>query len=244
MSIYVWTSEIKNIYVWTTPVKEIFVGTEKVRPSWYIPWSNTLAYFPLENDTLDHSWNNRTLQESASWTATKQSLWYLMNGTPYVADIWATAKFISAWINVVTYWSSTVSLLWMWDWYFAYQFKENWISTMWWQWGHVKKVYSVSNWTFYRADNYYDTTSWVWYNMACWYNNSHAVFYINWEVYWDTTYIPTPPSNSAFIISNRFSSSSDNSSSMIFSDVIIEDTLRDTTKYQDYYNSTKSNYWL
>jgi len=35
MSIYTWTSEIKNIYVWTTPAKAVYVWTTKVRPSWW-----------------------------------------------------------------------------------------------------------------------------------------------------------------------------------------------------------------
>ena len=64
-----------NVYLYPsnteTELKNAYIGGD-VLP--YTPTSNTMAYFPLYNDTLDHSWNNYTLQEEASWTATKQNI--------------------------------------------------------------------------------------------------------------------------------------------------------------------------
>lgn len=79
MSIYVWTSEIKNIYVWTTPVKEVYVWTTKVRPAWWQPWANTLVYYNInDNDTnstiYDLSWN--WIHQTWHWTP-----WYATDAT-------------------------------------------------------------------------------------------------------------------------------------------------------------------
>ena len=51
MSIYVWTSEIKNVYIWTTPVKEVYVWTTKVRPS-EITETYTISNVPNNNSNV------------------------------------------------------------------------------------------------------------------------------------------------------------------------------------------------
>ena len=40
-------------------LQKIYVWSQQVRPSGWQPWANTLAWYPLETDTKDYSWNNR-----------------------------------------------------------------------------------------------------------------------------------------------------------------------------------------
>lgn len=74
MSIYVWTSEIKNIYVWTTPVKEVYVWTTKVRPtipSWEDLRPNVVTLYSSANWTIKHWYNSNYWEikiEKIDWT--------------------------------------------------------------------------------------------------------------------------------------------------------------------------------
>lgn len=57
--IKIWATDVKNIYIGSTACKEVFVWTTKVRPTWWKPNANTIAYYPLEINTNDYSWNSR-----------------------------------------------------------------------------------------------------------------------------------------------------------------------------------------
>ena len=91
MSIYVWTSEIKNIYVWTTPVKEVYVGTTKIRPT-------TPPYLCFTANTA-----GSTVQLTKTWSPTSVTLetstdginWtsYYPNWTRTLSNIWDKVYF-------------------------------------------------------------------------------------------------------------------------------------------------------
>ncbi len=55
MSIYTWTSEIKNIYVWTTPAKAVYVWTTKVRPT-KMPWYQEVEYIQSSGTQYINTW--------------------------------------------------------------------------------------------------------------------------------------------------------------------------------------------
>lgn len=128
MSIYVWTSQIKNIYVWTTPVKEVYVGTTKVRPT-------ILEYDFTQSDwwwTKSSSWVNR----SSSWfyVSWAYASWWLIFPPSEVYQ-WTPKKikidlnrsntsntWTGIWNNWLNYWyflprnSSTIRLDWNYNW--------------------------------------------------------------------------------------------------------------------------------
>lgn len=60
MSIYKWDTEISNLLQQNSTLWAVYAGSEKIWPTWWKPWENTLLYLPLNStDTyLDKSWNN------------------------------------------------------------------------------------------------------------------------------------------------------------------------------------------
>lgn len=89
MSIYVWTSEIKNIYVWTTPVKEVYVWTTKVRP--VIP-----PYLCFTANTA-----NSTVQLRKYWSPASVTLETSTDGSSWSTyTIWNTITLSNVWDKV------------------------------------------------------------------------------------------------------------------------------------------------
>jgi hypothetical protein len=73
MSIFLWDSEPSKIYVWSNEVSAVYVWDTQIYPAGWKPWANTLAYYPLETDTKDYSWNNRNLTNS--WITFDGGVW-------------------------------------------------------------------------------------------------------------------------------------------------------------------------
>lgn len=152
MSIYIWTSEIKNIYVWTTPVKEVYVWTTKIRPklittSW-IYHNSTLWLISLSKNGTSwytisdkHLWATQvyntwdTLSEANCW---KYYQWWNNYGFPFT---WATSTT-----------GTRVSAAWYWPWNyyssnkFIIENSGNWWDTSfsknlwWWETGTVSAM--------------------------------------------------------------------------------------------------------
>ena len=56
-----------NVYVWTDILKNAYIGEV------WTPWANTIAYYPLETNANDYSWNNRNLTNS--WITFSDNVW-------------------------------------------------------------------------------------------------------------------------------------------------------------------------
>lgn len=69
-------TEPKSIKIWTTEIKRVTIRPgwveKQIRPAWWQPWANTIAYYPLNNTTTvnDLSGNNRNLTNNwvVFWT--------------------------------------------------------------------------------------------------------------------------------------------------------------------------------
>ena len=104
----------------------MYIGQDKIRPSWWQPWANTVLYLPLDWDVVDYSTAGRTFTvywaTASAWTPVFATL---PNGKK-VADITAMDHNVSdrfafttdlTWIP--TSWNMTVSL-WMNQTWFTY----------------------------------------------------------------------------------------------------------------------------
>ena len=214
----------------------MFVWTTKVRPSGWKPWANTIAYYKFEWNLNDSSWNGYNWSmRYGSFTYSTLSSWeqYLYsNWANYSNNITIPYNPQSYTINVwCKYWSSKVFV-------------------------DFQPYKSASSWPrFQRLANnslYLGKTPYISWNFTQWTNvvlvltSSSSKFYINWQYVnsWgamQTWYSTTNLSiNTAWIADNPTAQSWTN----YMDELIIENKERTAQEISDYYNLTKSNYWL
>ena len=117
MSIYVWTSEIKNIYVWTTPVKEVYVGTTKIRPTAqpittaWIYWSSDLWLISLS--TNGSTWT--TIADKNLWATSTDISSSNSYGNYY--QRWNNYGFPTTWTVTTSATQVNASTYWPWNYY-------------------------------------------------------------------------------------------------------------------------------
>jgi len=227
-----WTGTFsKGNDVTMSVLKNIYIGEYGWKP-----WSNTVAYFPFVDDALDHSWNWTVL---TYWTATKQNLWY---------SVTQRAWFLNSNVKTVLWWVKISSTTYPYDMFVmwndnagaAYYFY------------HVQSNFNQKFLCFYNSSYNASTASYTmdlnkWYligttidtenNKVCWYANWQKVFEYNWTWY-----------NFGSDI-NFFHEQRDWwwwywSNVCYLSECIAESKARTDSEFADYYNQTKSNYWL
>lgn len=237
--IYVWTSEIKNIYVWTTPVKEVYVWTTKVRPTWWQPWANTIAYYPLtsETTTTDKKWNYNLTN---SWNITFGiNQWVNCASFNYNWNLTVSNFYnLSQWDYTVSIRAYKLTQQWSWDRY-VYCIGDR--STRWWT---SAIEYDNSRLRFAMWYDDIDASVNPWnqrVNVLITYVKSSKTqaIYVNWEQKWTrtATYTHTLPDLTLYIWWP-----STNLWTGYLSNVIIENKTRTSQEIADYYNLTKWNY--
>lgn len=236
MSIYVWTSEIKNIYVWTTPVKEVFVWTTKVRPSGWQPWANTIAYYKFDWDRLDYSWHWYNVTNAGStllWTYQWVSCLYCNNSYCQVGNIDTLTSYSNYTISVWAYRTGRLAI----------EYNDNW--NWGWSWFDFRNGSTEIRWG--NTTNTYSTVSNMptnqWFNFVLTALNGQGSYYVNWVKTNVKTWIIAPSNNTTplFIWHDRWDTTA---GSWYVSNLIIEKTWWSQSDVTAYYNLTKSNYWL
>jgi hypothetical protein len=147
---------------------------------WWQPWANTIAYYPLETDTNDYSWNGYNLTPS-NITYTTLSSWLKVatfNGSNSKAQ---TFSFYSAW------WDFTVSM-WIYGDWLTWTLREFWCNstsdTSWRQFDvylaapNMIRCNSATTWT-----NFYSNNTWYHIVVTCISNV--------WKLYINTSLITT-----------------------------------------------------
>lgn len=255
MSIYVWTSKIKNVYVWTTPVKEVYVWTTKVRPSWYTPWSNTIAYYPLTSTTTvnDMSGNNRNLTNNGTqfWTYWWVSCAYFPQGNSkklywtlpltwnqiftinvYIWRIWNSYNAANTWSQIFVLWNTGSSW-----WCFWTAIKDSTSSTPnryinYTRWSDKLSSYTNTTWHRELITVTNDTSTIKMYRDGTLINDNSISFSVN---------------STNFTIGSFPTSANDNRYQNFYwymSEFIVESKTWTATEILDYFNTTKSKYWL
>lgn len=238
MNVYVWSNALKNAFIWY----------------WWAPWSNTIAYYPLTSSTTvnDMSGNNRNLTNN--WWITFWTNWWIDCASFSSSNnIWLTLS--STWLtwNPIFTLSAFINRKW-----YTTQISKSQVFMIWPVNSSAADVWVAINWDNW-ANNEYQYWSWWVSDVNTWAYNSanewelvtftndwtNKALYINWTkvkewslniniTWWNLTIwsFPTAYTNTW----QRFY--------WYMSNVIIENKVWTATEVLNYYNLTKSNYWL
>lgn len=209
------------------------------------PWANTVAYYPLTSTTTvnDMSGNNRNLTNNnvVFWVYQWVNCWYF------------NARWSSAWYcwlyNSSFYpWGSasfpiTVNL-----WFYA-----SWNSTYYnprliWPILWAKSLWNIVAWWYGWNINWAPFNIWEWTNV-CFIltDNNHYTVYKNWVLQYENVYTDISSWNSKYLTvwtrDDNWTQNWDKWDWWI-SNIILENKARTADEVLDYYNSTKSLYWI
>lgn len=210
----------------------------------YTPWANTLAYFPLKEDVLDYSWN----WKNGSWNPNSFAGW--------VANYSGNTTTMP--VALVSSWTITVNV-WFYQEAGAADFNKN-ISFL--------GQHTTQNfWFCLKSNEYYDSlyhtslqqggwsgyattyivavassTPRIWWHNVVWMRDASKIYlYLDGQYQWETTY--------SWLSSNAFYMWYDYwyngwAWNGKLSQLIFENRIRTATEILNYYNKTKSDYWL
>lgn len=234
-------------------INKIYVWDKQVRPkTWgggFTPTVNTVAYYPLTSSTTvsDLSWNNHNLTNNSNlvtfwtnawvdcanfWTPWRSShnLYYT---NPTFLPSWNASRTMSIWAyNTRT--STHDSLMCFWG---AWSSKN--------LWGFFYNSWVYIAW--YSADtSQYNFTQNVWHNVIWTFDGSVIRLYLDWALQGTKSTSLNTTTGKFWIGWGSTSSafSSDHYRDWYLSECIVENVTRTATEISDYYNSTKSKYWL
>jgi hypothetical protein len=222
-----------------------------LRAEWqeWQPWANTFAYYPLNStSTVNDQKGNKNL--TITWTATFWTYawvdccyinWWMLqywawgwgaivNSTdPHTTSIWYNQTQATT--------SDQVTIIWFSDFVCSCEYERtapNYVSNKPWivpwdqRWSRTSvQAVSINNDTWYNIVVVWDVT------------NLKYKLYVNWTLTTDSV-LTVPNFNSEFISMGYPSKTIYG----YFSDAIFENAAWSGTDVSDYYNLTKSNYWL
>jgi len=233
-------------------VNKRLIGTQQVRPSWWKPNANTVAYYPLNSNTTvnDMSGNNMNLTNYSAtfwiyqWVNSVNIVWDSKCILWYISSIpqWANARTFNFW----TYNSngSATSSSWVEAYFFTGTENTNQMilfmcSEDWANYNRVSQYWAWS-WT-----NFWTPKRQQWVNMCLVYDWTKFICYENWIKKGKWTYtINTSWTKFSLWVKRNGSVSWWNKFSWYFSNFIIENKTWTDEEILSYYNQTKSNYWL
>jgi hypothetical protein len=221
----------------------IYVWNQKVRPSGWKPWANTIAYYPLTSETTvnDMSGNNHNLTNSwaSFWTYWNVSCVSLNWSSNYLlGNIWDISLY-SHTINIWVY----VKWEWMINMYGQWDPNHKW-------WAEVIQYHQSKFRYSYWYDDLDSTNTYSingWHNVcAQWDRTSNKqIIYVDWVAQWDRTptYTHTIWNTQNFTLWKN-SVYSEAYFNWYISEYIIENKIWTAQEIVNYYNNTKANYWL
>jgi hypothetical protein len=231
-------------------VNKRLIWTTKVRPSWWKPWANTVAYYPLTSSTTtsDMSGNNRNLTNSwvifgtnqwvscasfnGSSTRLRYSNFYNLSQWDYCINFWAYK---------LTQTSNDAYVFAMWTFKSAYK----------WQSLVIQYDNNVLRFAFWFDDLDSDINPWnqrvnIWVKFKK--STNQQFIYVNGVLRNSRTttythtlqvlnlYIGSWYSTDTWVYINHWN--------WYLSNLIVEKSWWSDSEFLDYYNQTKSNYWL
>lgn len=215
------------------------------KKGWWQPWANTYIYYPLTSDLVDVMWNGNT--GTIHWTVN------------FSEETWVTVNWQSWYVTWLTNWISNrntyTQIFWAkWDWKIDDYWMLLWESAnynrnsafsfeLWWSGSNYFRLYQFigENSATNMPDENYDTNWHLWITVA---NNwtyktyKDAVLWADSKNSW--TINNKPNMNiwwSSYYTSRR-------EAKWKIKDYIVETVARTVQELLDYYNSTKSDYWL
>lgn len=208
-----------------------------MREDWggsYTPTANTILYMPLKMNLLDY-WPN-SISMSTSWTVTIDSQWAIFESlsslsgqTPSTVS-WNFT--FSSRINLTSA-GGGANIISIWQGYpgRGYRYGANSSWKIWFT------LFSVYDWNY---GTNFSTLYSNWHNLILTRSGTTNTFYLDWVSKGTYTWTSTPSSNDIKIWA-------DYSSWVIqghINEIIVEGVGWTAQEVLDYYNDTKSNYWL
>ena len=192
--------------------------------NWF-PWENTVAYFPFENDQLDHSWNWVILD----WSWTKDTIWYYFTSEAWISI--SDCNWLCAWVKLNSASWSSWAVGSFYDsksmWRYLYDAWSSPCIRTFYTSSYAKASTPISNpnqWNFI----------WVWYDWT------NTVYCLN-DTYWILRAWSWYNFWSIFKILGKHNTITCNIS---YSNFIVETKPRTSNNALWYYNSIKSKYWI
>ena len=213
-----------NVYIWSNE---------------WLPWKNTVAYFPFSEDVNDHSWNWITLTNTQYLS--KQSLWYSFVASQWVSWTWTminftnwNAVFISMWVKVNS--SSWNTVLWQLErfgsaWYAPSHYDDTNLNNKFYIFTNSSySVWATSNWLTFNE----------WHHITIWYDWNKVVISKDWvqETLYNWSWYDFWNQVVLCWIWSR------GNANYTLSECIVETVVRTGQEKANYYNSTKANYWI
>lgn len=209
-------------------------------PREWKPWANTLAYYPLKEDVLDHSgnWNNGSWNPNSFADGVANYSWNSTTLPTSLVSSWT--RTVSVWLNGAWPYDKIVAVLWQHtnvDYWFNIWFNRN-------AWG------TYYNWVLQWPQgsgtvyNYLEALpsqlTW-WHYVVAQRDISKIYIYVDGVFKWEDTY--------SWLSNNTFYLWYDHwyagwAWTGKVSELIFEDKIWTADEITDYYNQTKSNYWL
>lgn len=226
-------------------VKRIMLWDKQVRPTWYTPWSNTIAYYKFDWNLNDSSWNSRNLSMSA-WTFSYSALtswakYVQTNKNAYSTEISDlpfsqsayTVSFRLSYANWIsnTEWCTVIE---MWDSSNILRPVLYWASTS-------TNTFTVMN----TGLSYTPSVSNSWHYYAITLDGSNTKLYVDWVLKW-TASLPWITASTVYFRLNtpKWVTNTKMTSENKLSELIFENQTWNLDDVLNYYNQTKSNYWL
>lgn len=233
-----------NATITVTTTDGGFTDTCWVTAIWWQPWANTLAYYPFDTDILDHSSNSRAL----TWdTWTKWTIWYTFTSNVKIAnaDLPSNAKFLNFWCKInsvsqVVTWTSWVVVVWWFQQlcmsYYTFGRDAYWApSTL----DNVIAAFVGNNWSFKSQSWPNDISSW--HNICLWYDWTDTMCAIDWVRYSLNAWLnPSAVTNELYLLLVD----SWMACSVELADFIVESQWWTAWEISNYYDNTKSKFWI
>lgn len=226
-------------------IQKIFIGTNQVRPPTWKPWTNTVAYRPINETTTttDQSWNNYGL--SRSWTITYDSISASTDGSSYFTQTNGRIYELASVSQLTVSLRYRFTTAWSWDVKTIYFMGS--MTNAWRKFHLYREVWGklVLNGGYYTRE-YSSISADTRYNIILTWDGTTTTMYLNWSSvsagthsyeknYWNTVYLFRTSSSSSPLPDVSWSK---------LSNVIIENRAWDSAEVSKYYNLTKWIYWL
>jgi hypothetical protein len=216
-------------------------GVEKqIRPKWeWQPWANTVAYYPLDADFNDASWNSRNLTNTNATITTLNGVdcaYY--NGSSYSTYTWATlprtARTMSVWANGAAINDGVIVDI--------KKYNENnaWaLATIF--YGNSVLVADLSG-----VDAGLPCQANTWYHVVATQEWNTVKIYVNWNLVWTESNRPdySTRTPNGWALWSQFNGFHNSALNWHLSKVILEDKVRTAQEIADYYDQTKWDYWI
>ena len=239
--------KVKRILTWVN-------GQEKqIYPAGWKPWANTIAYFPLENNSNEGSWKTVTSSDSS---VSYSTLWWVkcanvssnwgITCTTSIFD-WSSAwteQTMSFWLyqNAMPSWRSR----------YAFEFERNGYYSFYFlsRSNNVYRYEGISAWSTIDV-NIPSSDIWTWVYFTLVNSSSWKYMYKNGVLIWSWTWSSRPrwnrPNNyqeANKILCSRTWPNDGESLNWWLRELIFEKKCRTLQEISDYYNQTKSTYGL